>query len=382
MVGGGGEFDPQDGDLMTPVIPSIIGWEWYPEMRSKSGTLHTSEYIKVESIPGNGYDRFSLKGDDRFIFPDYVFIHFKPKISLSQPVFTYLNLYNGIREITGSETMDSTYYRKLCEIVTGGPSPTIQLLNIANVPDLTLLVFSTVRGSQKQATIKAAGTEVIFCSNGTFPAIFLGQGEVVWLIRQDNGWHVANQWDGMAKVGIQTNMDIVRPNTILFNGGGLVDSGGNPVGLLRGLYPRAEWYVLTQLSAGQLLPKETRDAGGLELSGFWAIDDTFIWAPDYRGHSRRALPGTRGNDANRDNNSLPGSYEADEVKEHNHLPDDPTLNKLVRSVADTAGQFSAAVFTGVIHDDRLAMNHTAALKAYGGGETRGKNNGVLMGCYI
>lgn len=399
MVGGSGEFDPADGAQAIPVIPSLIGWDWYPEMRSKGGTLYSGEYDKLESVLGNGVDYFALKGDDVFVAPDFVFIHFKPKISLSQPVFTYLNLYNGIKEITGNDTQDATYYRKLCEIVSPGPSPIIQLLPLSAVPAETILTFSTHRGLQKQATIKAAVGEIIFHDRMTDPALFMGEGEVLWIMRGETGWRVVNDWKGMANTGLQVNLEVLRPNTIIFNGGGLVDGGGNPAGLPRAIYPRAVWYVETQLLPGQVLPYDVRQAGGDNLSGFWAVDDDNIYTPDYRGHTRRALPGTRGNDADRDNSALAGSYEADQLRRHRHLtityekvddngfPPIPDETKsIVREWVKQAGAGAPGYYlVGSPTNREPEAGPSSWTGGPGGGadgETRGKNNGVIMGCYI
>lgn len=394
MVGGSGEFDPVDGAISTPVIPSLRGWEWYPEMRSKSGTLHSSEYVKHESLPGSGYDYYSLQGYDRFVNPDYVFIHFKPKISVQQPTFTYLNFFNGVKVITGDSAMDATYYRQLCEIATAGPSPVITLMPKANVPDNTLLVFSTKRGSQKQATLKFATGETIDIDGVAEPALFIGQGEILWLLLKDNIWRIANDWNGMSRVGEQVDLELMRPNTILFNGGGLVDGGGGPVPLPRAIYPRVGWYVDTKLLPGQVLTKDVRDAGGDNLSGFWAVDDSGnIWAPDYRGNQRRALPGNRGNDSTRNASSLAGSYAPDMYKQHTHLtvvnqvvnqntfPSPPLANRAIAREWVYQGGGGAPGYYLVGANEGVEPDLGPTSKS-GDGETIGKTNGVLMGCYI
>jgi hypothetical protein len=393
-VGGPGEFDPADGAQSTPVIPSLRGWEWYPEMRSKSGTLSITEYTKNESVPGEGYDSYSLIGDDRFVNPDYVFIHFKPKISVQQPVFTYLNFFNGVKVITGDDNMDATYYRQLCEIATAGPSPVITLLPKINIPDNTLLVFSTKRGSQKQATLKLSVGESIDIDGVPEPAIFMGQGETLWLLLKDNIWRIANDWNGMSRVGEQVDLEIMRPNTILFNGGGLADGGGGPLPLPRAIYPRAGWYVDTKLPSGQVLTKAARDAGGINLSGFWAIDDDNIWAPDYQGNQRRALPGNRGNDSSRNASSLAGSYAPDMYKQHTHFtvknqvntqnspfPDPPLPNRpIAREWNKQNGSGPQGYY--LVGADIDAVPDLGPTSKSGGGETIGKTNGVYMGCYI
>lgn len=386
-VGGIGEFDPADGSISTPVNVSLQGWDWYPEVRGMGGTLANMEYTKGESVPGNGYDYFTLTGERQFVAPDFIFIHFEPQISLSQPVFTYLNLYTGIKEVTATQTMDATYYRQLVEIVTAGTTPTITLLPLANVPGGTLLTFSTHRGSQKQATIKAAVGEVIFFDGGNGNAIYMGQGELVWLLRADNGWHVTNDWRGMSRVGEQWDGEVLRPNVIRFNGGGLEDGGGNPLPLPRATYPRAEWYAFNVLPGGLLMSKTDRDTGGINAAGFWAYDATNIWAPDYRGMFKRALPGIRtGLGTARNSTSKTGSYEPHLTEEHNHTdPNKPNFNRLLTWAGapdGLGGHFTGAIFSGTYNDGRPKVHDTAVLTAFGGPETRSKNIGITMGCYI
>lgn len=399
LVGGSGPFDPADGATMTPIIPDLIGWDWYPEMRSKQGSMAAAEYTKIESVPGAGFDRMGLTGDDVFVAPDYLFIHFLPQVTVSQPVYNYLNLYTDIKEIPTSVTMDDTFYRKLCEFTSAGASPIVDFLALSTVPEGTLLTFSTMRGAQKQATLRAFPGEFLIYGNTNYPALFMGQMETLWLLRRADGWHVANDWKGMATVGQLVDMEMSLPNTVLYNGGGLVDGGGNPIPILRAQYPRAEWYVLSRLPAGQILTIADRIAGGILKSGYWAYDATNLYAPDYQGNSRRTLPGTRGNDSDRNNASLPGSYEADQVIKHTHFiatgervdnngfPLQPSATKsMVIEWVKNAGAGAPGYY--LVGSPTNAVPVSGPTSPAGGtdlgatGETRGRNNGCLTGCYI
>lgn len=394
-VGGMGAFDPQDGEIGIPVNPDLIGWEWYPQVRSMGGVLADIEFVKKESVLGAGFDYFELTDGAVFTAPDYVFIDFLPQISTSQPVFTYLNLYTDIREITGSETMDATYYRKVCEIITAGTAPVVTLLNLVNVPANTLLVFSTMLGAQKGATISAASGEFIKYNNISYGSIFLGEVDVVWIMRRPDGWHVVSQWEGMARVGVQTSVDIPRPNTIVFNGGGLIGGGGAPAPLPRAVYPRVEWYVFNVLPGGYLISKADRDAGGDDKAGYWAFDATNIWAPDYRGTSRRALPGTRGNDSTRDNTAITGNYKPDQIKKHKHMTIVDTtiesggfpafvnfIKSMIKAYSKSSSGGKESTYMAGAGDN---VQPTIAPTNDGGvdlkDETVGKTTAVLMGCY-
>lgn len=324
LPGGSGLYDPALGTNIIPANPDRRGWQWWVSIRSVGGELHSSEYTQTESAVGLGVDGAEITiADFAFYEPDFVFIHFVPKVSTSTPVFTYLNLFTDILVPTwdGSwaATMDATWYRKVIELITPAPAPTVNMLPLASVPDNTLLVFSTVMGGQKGATLVASGTEQFKLMNGDFPRVYIGEGEVVWVLRKGDGWHVVNNWHGMAEAGELTEDYINnRPNRIVFNGQGLV-VGGVPSPIPRANYPRVVWFVTNRLPAGMLITKAARDAGGDALAGYWAQDATNIYAPDHQGVSTRALPGTRGNDADRTNASLPGSYAADKGKRHKHF---------------------------------------------------------------
>lgn len=395
-VGGMGPYDPADGDTATPVNPTLIGWDWYPGLRGIGVPLSQTEYIKTESVLGGGFDGFSLTGDFVFTEPDVGFIFFNPKITLSQPVFTYLNLYNGVKEVPASTTLDATFYRQVCEFTSSGATPNLTLLNLVNVPDNTLLVFSTMRGAQQQAIITAAGGEIIKYLDTDYPALFMGRGEVLWLLRRADGWHVVNDWQGMARVGVQTFTDAPRPNIIVFNGGGLVGVGGVPMPLPRADWPRLEWYCNTQLSVGQFITKAARDAGGDLLAGSWAFDATNIYAPDYRGTFPRALPGTRGNDSSRDNTALPGSYRADLQKDHKHFTvvDEQVassgfpafvnaIKSLIKNYNKTSGSGKESTYqVGSVDNATPTLAPTSGVVGLPlSSENAGKSTGVYVGCY-
>lgn len=396
-VGGLGPYDPAEGTDEIPVIEDMRGWDWWPEIRSQGGTLSSSEYTKVESVPGLGYDKFTVNIPDfAFSIPDFIFIKFLPQVSTATPVFTYLDLYTDVIEVPGDATLDASYYRKVIEFTSLSASPIFQLLDISSVPNGTLLTFSTMRGAQQQATIKASGTNSMFLAGGAYTAFFMGKGEVLMIMRRPDGWHVVNDWGAMIRTGQIYKGDIIIPNTIIFNGGGLADGGGNPLPLPRAIYPRVEWHVLTRLPSSYVMTKADRDAAGINASGYWAYDANSIWAPDMQGNFLRALPGNRGNDPDRNNTSKPGSYGADTLRNHAHwITSDsagPGANPNARVIGRVPGGPGGGLglngvgggwelmfgspYTGV------TLYDASGVPLIGGAETRPKHNSVIVGCYI
>jgi len=307
IVGGSGEFDPEDGSSSV-VIPDLVEWEglWYPERRANGGTMASYEY----TIPSSK-DGFQLVGEDQFEDGELLWIHFNPKITVSQPVFNYLNLFTGINTITGDVTIDSTYYRKLNEIVTvGTTAPVITLQKLADVPNNTLLPFQTFMGNQRQVKFTTQLGQPIMANNGNITSICLGSNEYIWFLKVADGYRIISSSEGIWRVGAQVDSDVLLPNTLWLDGGEMLEVE----------YPRALGYIMS-LPAGQLLTKADRDAGGIAKAGQWAYDSVAkkIYRPDYRGLTPRCLPGDRGNDTDRNASSVAGSYGADAIANHHHF---------------------------------------------------------------
>jgi hypothetical protein len=307
IAGGGGEFDP-DEDSNQIVIPDLVEWEglWYPERRANGGTMATYEYTILA-----GKDGFELVGDDTFADGELIWIHFSPKITVSQPTFNYLNLFTGYNTITGDVTIDSTHYRKLNEIVAAGTTaPVITLQKLEDVPNQTLLVFETFMGNQRQVKFITQSGQPIKANNGNRTSICLGVNAYIWFLKVADGYRIVSSSEDLWRVGAQVDSDVLLPNTLWLDGGGMLISE----------YPRTYEYV-NALPAGQLLTKADRDAGGISKAGFWAIDEAtgMIFRPDYRGLTPRFLPGNRGNDSGRDAASLTGSYDPDAMANHHHF---------------------------------------------------------------
>lgn len=303
IAGGPNEFDPVAGSNQI-LIPDLVDWTglWYPERRANAGTMADYEYTV---LPGGG---LQLMGDDIIVDGELFWIHFEPKVTVSTPVFNYLNLFAGINAITEDTTLDSSTYRMVNMIMATGTAIRVILPLLSTVPDLTIFVFNTFMGNQKQATIQTLG-EIIHINNATTSALYLGANEYLWLIKQGNAYEVLMISDGVFRVGAQVDSDIILPNTMWLDGGSMITTD----------YPRVASYVYS-LPAGQLLTIAQRNAN-VALVGQWAVDEAngLIYRPDYRGYTKRALPGTRANDSQRNSSSFAGSFGADFVKDHKHF---------------------------------------------------------------
>lgn len=306
IVGGSGEFDPEPGSNVFS-MPDLLDWAglWYPERRAVGGKMADFEYDLTES------GGFTLTGTDVFQDQEILWIVFEPKITVSQPTFNYLNLFTGINVIDSDTTIDSTHYRKLNEIVAAATTAiTITLQKLSEIPNQTLLVFSTYMGNQRQVRFTTQNNESIKIFNQNRTTFCLGSNEDVWLLKGSDGYRMVRCPEGIFRVGAQVDSDIILPNTQWLDGGELL--------ILE--WPRVYDYV-SSFPAGQLLTKADRDAGGVSLASCWAIDTAAgkIYKPDYRGLHKRALPGNRGNDTGRTNASFAGSYSGDAMPDHYHF---------------------------------------------------------------
>lgn len=305
IAGGSGEFDPA-ADSNQIVMPDLLDWAglWYPERRANGGTMADYEYT---ILPGGG---LQLVGDDTFAEDELLWIHFEPKITLATPVFAYLNLFSGMNVITANVTLDSSTYRMIQAIQAVATSITVSLPLLATVPDQTLFVFQTFNGNQKQSRISTQSGEPIKMFNGNRTSICLGSAEYAWIVKEADGYYPLQISDGVYRVGAQVDSDVILLNTMWMDGGSMLGTE----------YPRALDYI-NALPVGQLLTKAARDAGGIAVAGQWAWESStgLIWRPDYRGLTKRGLPGTRANDSQRNSSSFAGSYGADFVKDHKHF---------------------------------------------------------------
>lgn len=327
IAGGPGEFDPAvDANQLN--IPFLTEWEglWYPERRANAGTMADYEYT-ILSTGG-----LQLTSGDTFDAGELIWIHFNPKITISTPVYNYLNLFVDIAVITADVTLDSSYYRKLLEIASTTTSITVTLPLLATIPNQTIFAFETSMGNQKQAKIAVQDSNIKFLS-GNRNAIELGTCEYLWLLKEDDGFHVMKCSEGVLRVGAYVDHDIVMPNTSIADGGPLPAAD----------YPRVLRHI-NSLPAGLLLTKTARDAGGDAVAGQWAWDvaTQTIYKPDRRGLVARALPGTRGNDMQRDNSALPGSYRPDWLKSHYHYADETDPTRTFAKKKSTKGPNSEA----------------------------------------
>ncbi len=319
-IGGDGPYDPVEGTkIIGPIdgsggggIETLEGWQWTLHRRGMFGIMADSEYTRTGAGSlVNGGTGFELTGtDDVFIAPDYVWFVFQAQISTVQPVFQYIDLYTGVLELTEDvETITALNFRKLNYIMnTSGNSPILNLPALETVPPNSIATFSTMRGTQKQATFVADTGELILIE-GDVNEVYMGKGEILELMAGADGWHVTRAFDGMQKVGTHWDGMIQAPNTIRFDG---------VTGYPRVQYPRLEWFVFNKLDGGMLYTKTARDVGGDTLAQFWAYDATFIYPPDHRGLVKRALVGTRGNDSTRTDASIAGSYQLSLLQEHFH----------------------------------------------------------------
>jgi hypothetical protein len=306
LVGGTGTYDPE-ADTKDLDIPFLTEWEglWTPERRANGGTMADFEYtIK----PTGG---LTLVGDDTFAENELLWIHFEPKVSVSQPTFNYINLFNSVVYILASRRLDSNDFRKAIQLYSLDTTVYLTLPKLADTPDMILLPISTMMGNQRQCIVQSDQPgEFININNGQSSSICLGRNEKLWLLKTTTSWEVVEISEGVFKVGSRGESDVLFPNTTWADGGTLLGSD----------YVRLKNYV-SSLPAGYVMTAAQKTSGDLQYAGYWGYDlssDT-IYKPDYRGLAKRDIPGTSGRDSGRDNNTIPGHYQRSIFPDHKHM---------------------------------------------------------------
>lgn len=326
-VGGGGALDPAPGATEIP-LPDVDGWEYWPERRATYGTMSSSEYAL---LPSGGIKL--TQAIDQFENGEIIFIHFKPKVTISQPTFNYLNLYTGNQLIDSSIDIDVTYARKLCQVAAVSTGIALTMKPLSEIPDNSRFVFTTFYGNQKQVAIKGTGGNVFKITNTGAASIFLGTNDYTAFVKYSDGFYMENIGPSMSEVGQFFDADIKDIPNAAYCDGELLGSFDD--------FPRVEAYLNTPAPGVVFASVAARTAAGFKGSAQWVKDNTTrqIYKPDCRGLSSKALKDGRndfGLQWTRPDGDVPGSVEDGANLKHNHLSD-ARFNKLGAKASDIDG---------------------------------------------
>lgn len=91
---------------------------------------------------------------------------------------------------TNLQLTKDDHLNKLLQFRCADTAVTVTLMDIADAPDNTILIFESAIGNTVQNKIQGHGGQKIYMNNKSWDAINLGVGESVSLFRDDDGWYV------------------------------------------------------------------------------------------------------------------------------------------------------------------------------------------------
>lgn len=384
VAGRGNPGDPAVGDS-TIVDNTLQGYTFANVNLRGVGDLQPGfeyDFDGVDTIQFYSLDPESPgSGEYQFNAGDVIAVQFEPKISsIVAAPGSVGKLYAGVKRYTATSNILPDDYQKIAEVLATSSAVVLTLPPVADYPPGVCLTVTTFAVNTYQTGVQAQTGEKIFTTGGNTNIIYLGVDEYVTLVAGDDGagnagWFIVGISDSFKQVGKVVWSYVPLPNTIILD--------GTP--LSKALYPRAVQLVdkLNTLYAGAVVSDGTWLADLRLNRTKWSFgpDANNLRRPDWRGLFPRSLDLGRGIDTDRGAaGSVPGSYQADEVKQHNHLPTNTKFDKLVASADEPDGEgghFTASIFGGTYNDSRPKVNATGQMQDYGGTETRGINGGLL-----
>jgi hypothetical protein len=382
VAGRGNPGDPAPGDT-TIVDATLQGYTFAAVNLRNTGYLQPGleyDFDNVDTIQFFSLDP-EVPGYYEFNAGDVVAIQFEPKISsIVAAPGSVGKLYAGVKRQTATGTILPDDYQKIQEVLATASAVTLTLPPVADYPPGVCLTITTFAVNTYQTGIQTQVGEKIFITGGNTNLIYLGVDEFVTLVPGDDGagnagWFIASISESFKQVGKVVWSYVPLPNTIILD--------GTP--LSKALYPRGVQLVnkLNTLYAGAVVSDGTWQADPRLNRTKWSFgpDANNLRRPDWRGLSPRSLDLGRGIDTDRGaDGSVPGSYQTDQIKQHNHLPANTKFNKLLASADEPDGEgghFTAAIYGGTYNDKRPKVNNSGQMQDFGGTETRGINGGLL-----
>lgn len=276
------------------------------------------------------------------------------------------------KQITSSYSFDASKdCGKLLQLRgnTDAITLTLPAIDDPNVPANLIIVIETLITNSRQNTIATQGGQNIYMNNASYQTIYMGQGEVLWLLRGSDGWYVINDFAraymelAMPKAAYKAGLNqlvckgqqVNRADyprlweAVMALGFSLVD---DTTWLTDAVYRKGNTYSTTQ-------PTGTYETIQKPYRGCFSNGDgsTTFRLPDLMKMFLRGLATETGGDNERFLNK-PGGYQNDQFRSHTH--DIVNANSAVGSGKPTTGNDAP-------EGPNLVTNAT------GGFETRGEN---------
>lgn len=309
-------------------IPALAGYT-YSLTRRGIGRMATDEFNTLST------GGFELTGADDVFYPgDLFFAHIYELEggSTEEPGGgTGNGFITGIKTVTISTTLAVSDLSNLINISGDAIKVVLTLPKLEDIPENTIIPIETMVNNQFQSTVTTQSGQFIYFRGTGLQKVYMGKGEVIWVLAGADGWYVINAYGNFFDVGHAIAGYSNTLNTITADGQ-LVD---------RDAYPRLWEYAQTTGSGLVSDAVWLSDPDGQPIyRGCFSTGNgtTTFRIPDHRGITIRHLDRGRGLEENERTYNSPGGYQGDLVR--NFLPGSG-YDRLLRS---NTGPNTAATF--------------------------------------
>ncbi|MGA8765124.1 MAG: hypothetical protein WB562_19820 [Candidatus Sulfotelmatobacter sp.] len=351
----GSSLSPDRRQIIDPYLNNKV---YSVHRRSIEWFIKGSEWDNT--VPGGGIQLLRGSGTtldpyDTFNTQEVIIVSFAPSFSPYIPTPDAIARFtNGEQIFSANGTITSAMFRKLIILQSATSILSINLPLSTDYPENVALYIISNGGNHKQATINAAGSEII---KGYGSQAFLGQKEQLCLIRSSGGWNVVYKTPenriGTVDFGYLAGINQFAAITLTPQS--------------RAEYPRI-WDFIKKLAAQQPAAVVS-NSQWQNNKGLWGLGDgdlitgTTFNFPYMPGQFMRFIDPTGTIDIDRFGtgiHNLPGSLEKEQFKSHTHR-----YNRTPGNV----GRYVAHVSNGAYGFD----NTYEQSEAIGGTETRPLN---------
>lgn len=365
VVNGGTAVDPVSGENTSPVIPALVGKDYYVVQRGIGQLLVTRNIEIIINDDGS----YTLAGDNKFNDLDTLILKIRPQYVVNPPGSQIgSSLYKDILLITGDTVLASTDWGKLLIVDGVAPVVTITFPTIASIIEKISLWIESVGTSHINVVLKGATGETITATGTTSNTFILSRackaevlklGSTLYGFTDDNDIKCRGQIEWGYSVGL---------NRLWADGSEYLVSDYPGLKKAMDLMETGTVVTYTQWNSSVVVDGDTV----FPYKGFFALspDSSHFMVPDLRNKFIRGLNGV-GTDSERLTQGA-GGYGHQAIKLHNHTI--ATTNSGASSGDDwdpIRGSLTGAPNT------RGGLGAAKTIGEFGGAETRPINIGLI-----
>lgn len=278
-------------------------------------------------------------------------------------LYDHLQHYDVVNITSSTSIVAATHNKKLLEIIAAGNIGLV-LDDIANFSLGDVLIFKSKCADKKAISITPLSGQNIVNGRTSKIKMWMCDAELLVLMADTDGtnlfWTVVQSHGNFYNAGEDLLVRKMPFNSIVANGCNPESYGA--------LLNRNDFARLWDAVKDDAIPDSTWLGNPFLYRGFFGQGDgaTTFRVPDLRSMFQRALDLGRGVDFARPDSSLPGGYEADDIKAHTHPVVPPNSNDQAGSGKTTTGNSAA--------EGTITAYNTGST---GGPETNVKNIGKI-----